>query len=170
MEGGQTNSQGRTKSNDVALAIVGGMTRRRRVVATGLAVLAGLLATAAASGASTRPAAVVRAWSKALNAADDRAAGALFARNAVTIQGPVVVRLRTARSAAVWNSGLPCSGQIVSIQVVGNVATATFRLGERPGHVCDGPGNLVAARFTVVAGKIVRWEQVPPPVPGRSVL
>ena len=144
---------------------------RRRGLAVVLLVLVLVLVAAPVAGAATRtPGQVVRAWSAALNASNDTAAGALFARNAVTVQGPVVVRLKTAKSAAAWNSGLPCSGTIVSIRVKGNVATATFRLGDRPGHACDGPGALAAARFTVVKGKIVRWEQVPPELPGPSVI
>jgi hypothetical protein len=112
------------------------------------------------------PAQVVRAWSRALNAGNDKAAGALFAPNALAIQGAFAVRLRTVKSAVLWNSGLPCAGEIVGLQVKGSVATATFRLGHRKGHSCDGPGQLVAARFTVVRGKITRWEQVTPELGG----
>lgn len=108
------------------------------------------------------PARVVRAWSAALNAGDDKAAGALFAANAIAIQGPYGYRLRTAKLATLWNSGLPCGGHIVKLRVRGNVVTATFRLGHRKGHACDGPGQLAAAKFTIVNGKIVRWEQVVP--------
>jgi hypothetical protein len=134
-----------------------------------LTVLAAVAAALATAGASTAvgappktPAQVVRAWSHALNAGDDRSAGALFAPNAIAIQGTFAVRLRTAKSAVLWNSGLPCAGEITRLQVKGNVATATFRLGPRKGHKCDGPGQLVAARFTVVRGRITRWEQVAP--------
>ena len=116
MEGGQTNSPTREKSTGIGalsstreprpwLVLV---PRRRR-----LGVAASTV-TAAASPPKT-PAQVVRAWSRALNAGNDTAAGALFARNALAIQGQVVVRLRTARSAVVWNSGLPCSGQIIRL-------------------------------------------------------
>ena len=168
MDSGQTNPLAGQKST--------GPARYRPPVARSLAAAVAVAALVAAgtSGASSAasprtPAQVVRAWSKALNASDDKQAGALFARNAITIQGLVVVRLRTPRSATVWNSGLPCSGEIVDITVDGNVATATFRLGERKGHICDGPGTLAAARFTVVKGKITRWEQIPPPPPGTPV-
>jgi limonene-1,2-epoxide hydrolase len=119
------------------------------------------LGTASAARPKT-PAQIVRAWSKALNASNDKAAGALFARNAVTIQGPNVIRLPNLKIATLWNASLPCAGQITKLRVKGNVATATFVLGERPGHRCDGPGQLAAAKFTVVKGKIVRWEQVVP--------
>lgn len=132
-----------------------------------LATLAAAGTGAAATSAKPKtPAQVVRAWSRALNAGDDKAAGALFARNALTIQGSYVVRLPDAKTAALWNSGLPCGGAIVNITVKGNVATATFRLGSRKGHRCDGPGQLAAARFTVVHGKITRWEQVAPQAGG----
>ena len=107
----------------------------------------------------------MRAWSKALNESDDKAAGALFAPGAVTIQGTFAVRLNNARTATLWNSGLPCGGRIAKLTVKGNVVTATFVLGHRKGHKCDGPGQLAAARFTVVRGKITRWEQVAPDAP-----
>ena len=135
------------------------------VVALALAVVAVATGTAQGSPPKT-PAQVVRAWSRALNAGNDKAAGALFAPNALTIQGGFVVRLRTAKSAVVWNSGLPCSGDIIRLRVKGNVATATFRLGRRKGHTCTGPGQLAAARFTVVRGRITRWEQVAPDLSG----
>jgi hypothetical protein len=97
-----------------------------------------------------------------LNAGDDKAAGALFAPGAVAIQGPFGYRLRTRKSAVLWNSSLPCAGEIVRLAAKGHVAVATFRLGHRPRHTCDGPGQLAAARFTVVRGRITRWEQVAP--------
>jgi len=135
----------------------------RRMTAIAIAALAVAIFVGAASGARSKtPAQVVRAWSKALNASHDRAAGALFARNAITIQGPNVIQLPTLRIATLWNASLPCAGRIIKLRVKGNVATATFVLGERPGHRCDGPGELAAAKFTVVNGKIVRWEQVAP--------
>jgi len=131
-----------------------------------IAVAAATLAVSVAAGPAATPRTpfqVVRAWSKALNASNDRAAGALFARRALTIQGSVVVRLNTAKSAVLWNSELPCSGRIVRLRFLeDNLVKATFVLGERKGHHCDGPGQLAAAQFTVVNGKITRWEQVAP--------
>jgi hypothetical protein len=140
----------------------------RRVTVVSVLVAAVLVSSTSAAvlAVPRTPAQVVRAWSKALNAGDDKAAGALFAPGAVAIQGPFGYRLRTTKSAVLWNSGLPCAGKIVRLVVKGKVAVATFRLGHRPGHACDGPGQLAAARFTVVHGKIARWEQV---VPGTGV-
>ena len=45
----------------------------------------------------------------------------------------------------------------------GNRVVATFVLGKRPKHRCDGPGQKAAALFVVRRGKIVLWEQVAVP-------
>jgi len=111
-----------------------------------------------------KPAAVVRAWSKALNANDNAAAAKLFAANAEVIQPPVAVRLTSAAVAKAFNASLPCAGTIVNITAHGNRATATFVLGHRPGHTCTATnGEKAAALFVVKNGKIVLWEQVPVP-------
>ena len=41
-----------------------------------------------------------------------------------------------------------------------------FRLKERPGHVCDGPGQDAAAIIRVVRGRIVLWHQTGVPAGG----
>ena len=105
------------------------------------------------------PPAVVRAWSRALNANDNEAAAALFAPGAELIQG-VDVRL-TPRLALAWNRSLPCGGKIIGLTRTGDRVRATFLLKERPKHTCDGPGQKAAAVFIVKKGKIVVWEQVP---------
>jgi hypothetical protein len=110
--------------------------------------------------------AVVRAWSANLNAGDNAAESRLFSLPALMIQGPYGYRLRTRAQVAQWHAGLPCSGKILSIKVRGRYATAVFRLGDRLTSKCDAPGTLAAARFTIVRGKIVVWQQVPPPSPG----
>jgi hypothetical protein len=109
------------------------------------------------------PAAIVRQWSRELNANHNEAAARLFASNAEIVQGPLDVRLTTHALAVGFNASLPCAGRIVRITVRGEVATAVFVLGERPRHRCDGPGQKAAARFRVHRGKIVRWEQIPVP-------
>jgi limonene-1,2-epoxide hydrolase len=132
----------------------------RRLVLGG-AVLA-VLAVGSAQ-AATSPADVVRAWSRALNANDNDRAAQLFAPNARVIQPGVDVRLNTRRLAVAFNDALPCAGHIVGIRVRGDHATATFVLGTRPKHRCDGLGQRAAALFIVRGGKIVRWQQVPVP-------
>jgi hypothetical protein len=53
--------------------------------------------------------------------------------------------------------------------VRGATVVATFVLGERPKHRCDGPGLKAAAKFVVRGGKIVLWKQVPVPPAGPTV-
>jgi limonene-1,2-epoxide hydrolase len=127
-------------------------------------VIALLAATVAGSAsAAAAPSDVVRAWSRALNANDNERAARLFAPNARVIQPGVDVRLRTHAIAVAFNDALPCAGKIVAITVRGERATATFVLGTRPKHRCDGLGQKAAALFVVRGGKIVRWQQVPVP-------
>ena len=135
-----------------------------------LAALGAALAVAAAgSGAATAttdtpsPAAVVRAWSNALNANDNETAGGLFAKNARVIQGTLDARIPTHKLAVLFNSTLPCAGRIVAMTVKGERVVATFVLGHRPKHTCDGPGQKAAALFVVRKGKIVLWAQIAPP-------
>jgi limonene-1,2-epoxide hydrolase len=116
-----------------------------------------------AAGEAASPAHVVRAWSKALDANRNVAAARLFAPNARVVQPGVDVRLRTRALAIAFNAALPCAGRIVRLAVKGNRATATFVLGHRPQHRCDGPGQKAAALFVVRAGKIVLWRQIPVP-------
>ena len=108
------------------------------------------------------PPAIVRAWSRALNANDNEAAAALFARGARVVQPGLDARL-TPRLAVEFNQGLPCGGRILRMQRSGNRVIATFLLTERPRHHCDAPGQKAAALFVVRKGSIVLWEQVPVP-------
>ena len=107
--------------------------------------------------------AVVHAWSARLNASDNDGVARLFALPALVVQGQYAYRLRTRAQISLWYSGLPCSGRVVSVAIRGQFATAVFRLGDRGTSQCDAPGTLAAARFEIVGGKIVRWEQVPVP-------
>jgi hypothetical protein len=122
--------------------------------------------TAARAALERRMGAVVRAWSARLNAGDNRGVAELFSLPAVMTQGSSSYRLHTIRQLVIWHRALPCAGRVVSIRFAGRFATATFRLGNRPGSTCDAPGGLAAARFEIVGGKIVSWEQVP--VPGET--
>lgn len=134
-----------------------------------LALAAVLVAAVAGSGAAiaahdaASPAAVARAWSKALNRNDNVAAAKLFAINAHVVQPGVDGRLKTRAIAILFNSSLPCAGHITAVTVHGNRAIATFVLGERPKHHCDAPGIKAAALFVVRNGKITLWQQVAVP-------
>jgi limonene-1,2-epoxide hydrolase len=129
-------------------------------------VLVGAVLIVAAVGSAqavVKPVAVVRAWSAALNANDNERAAFLFAPGAHVVQPGVDVRLTSHRLAVAFNNALPCAGRIVAVKVTGERVVATFVLGRRPMHRCDGPGQKAAALFVVRGGKIVRWQQVPVP-------
>src|SRR5580765_6151179 len=117
-------------------------------LAQGAPGAAGVRASRAAPPTSpARMRAVVHAWNDRLNANDNAGVARLFAVPATLIQGPNQYLLRTRAQIALWHSGLPCAGRIVSIAVRGRFATAVFLLGDRGKTHCDAPGTLAAARF-----------------------
>ena len=61
------------------------------------------------------PPAIVRRWSAALNANDNEAAAALFARGARVVQPGVDVRL-TPQLAVAFNASLPCAGHAAAAE------------------------------------------------------
>jgi limonene-1,2-epoxide hydrolase len=134
-----------------------------------IAALLALAAVAGCGGGShvADPADVVLAWSADLNRSHDAAAAALFAPGAEVVQGGAMATLRTAEDAEAFNKSLPCAGHITKLDVRNEFVTATFLLGERPGHACDAPGSTAAAVFRIRRGKIVLWHQVEsaPPTP-----
>jgi hypothetical protein len=141
------------------------------VAAAVLALLAGSSTAAeqSASRASARTpeqqrmAAVILRWSTRLNANDNEGIARLYALPALIVQGAYAYRLVNRHQVALWYSGLPCSGTIVRIVFDGRFATAVFRLGDRGTTKCDAPGELAAARFEIVKGKIRSWVQVDVP-------
>lgn len=115
------------------------------------------------STAGTEPvppelAAVVLAWSEAINRNDNAAAAKLFAPGAI-IRQSLEFPLDNAEVATTWNDGLPCAGTVVELRMVDDAVVATFMLGERPGHRCDAPGARAGAAFVIVNGLITLWQQ-----------
>jgi limonene-1,2-epoxide hydrolase len=143
------------------------VTRFLALAASLVVALVGSGAAAAAHRAAS-PAAVARAWSKALNANDNVGAARLFAHNAHVVQPGLDGLLSSQKLAVEFNNGLPCAGKIVAITVHGERAVATFVLGRRPKHHCSAPGVKAAALFVVHDGKIVLWEQIAVPKPNAN--
>jgi len=134
-----------------------------------------VLALAACGNHAPRsPEAVARAWSSDLNRNDNRAAGALFARDATIVQTGAML-LHSRADAVQWNALLPCGGTITSVKANGrNQVLVIFTLTERPRHRCDAPGSSAATIFRVRNGKIVLWHQTyvpsaPAPAAGQTV-
>jgi limonene-1,2-epoxide hydrolase len=129
-----------------------------------VAILVAVVAlTACGSRDTPSPESVARAWSAALDRSDHEAAAKLFARSAKVIQDGELV-LHTHADAVAWNAALPCGGRITRvIRQAKDQVLVVFRLTERPGHRCDGPGQDAAAVFRVERGKIVLWHQTQVP-------
>jgi limonene-1,2-epoxide hydrolase len=111
-------------------------------------------------GGSTSPESVVRGWSAALDRGDNDRAARYFAAGAQVVQGGTVTRLRSEAAAIAFNRSLPCAGRIVDLRVEGSDVTAIFVLSDRPGSLCDGPGQKASAVIRVRGGRIVLWHQV----------
>jgi hypothetical protein len=91
-----------------------------------LVTLAALVAGCGGSNPSTQS--VVRAWSQALNAEDNKGAADLFAPGAEVVQGPNVTRLRTHAEAEA--TAQPCARP--SCSATGSTAAATGPASARP--------------------------------------
>lgn len=125
------------------------------------AVLAAICGCAA--GPEEDPEAVIRGWSRAVNAGDYDRAGAFFARNAV-VEQVEEVRLGGPADGARFSASLPCRADVIQVVPEQRTSLATFRLrgGRSP---CSGPAEV---RFAVREGKLTEWRQLPPrpPAPG----
>jgi hypothetical protein len=121
---------------------------------------------------SSRPEDVVRAWADAQRASDVDRATALFALPAVVFNGgDHPVTLRSSAEVRSFNASLPCGGRVLATERRAAFVVATFRLTDRPGSRCDGPGGIARAAFKVRQGRIVEWLRVPAaiaPAPGAS--
>jgi hypothetical protein len=73
--------------------------------------------------------AIVRAWSRFLNAGDNAGAARLFQPGAVIVQGDRRGQFDTYEVLERWHAGLPCSGTIVSLAFESEFVVAVFELG-----------------------------------------
>jgi len=128
--------------------------------------LAAMIAAIGGCGAETEddPEAVIRGWSRAVNAGDYDRAGAFFAPNAV-VQQVDEVRLRGPADGARFSASLPCRADVTRVVAEQRSSLASFRLrnGRSP---CSGAAEV---RFAVREGKLTEWRQLPPPPPARGL-
>jgi hypothetical protein len=142
--------------------------RFRPLLLLATALVAGCGGGKAATPKPLTPEQIVRAWSAALNQGDDRRAAELFADGAKITQADVEYTLLDKAGRLEFNSGLPCSGEIVDLHANGGEVTATFELGQRANHRCDAPGVKTTAVFTIRNGRIVAFRQLAAPEAGPS--
>jgi hypothetical protein len=110
---------------------------------------------------------LIRDWLGALNAGDYGHAADFFAPRALVDQG-IPYRLRNRAAAKLFNSGLPCRGELVEVKDEGERVLATFRLRDGPGGSCDG---FVRVRFAFRDGRFSEFRQLEqdPAAPGETI-
>jgi hypothetical protein len=106
--------------------------------------------------------AVIAAWVDTLRKGDVEGAAEYFALPSTVVNGGIMVRIRSSADAVAFNESLPCGGELVRAEGLGETVTATFRLTERPGpgSCGEGSGQLAQTAFVIEDGKIVEWRRV----------
>ena len=104
---------------------------------------------------------VIEAWSDELREGDVEAAAEYFAIPSVAENG-LLLRIRSADDARLFNESLPCGATLISAESQGDFTTATFELTERPGPgTCgQGTGGTAQTSFVIEDGKITEWRRV----------
>ena len=113
-------------------------------------------------GTKTDEGRLIRDWLMALNNGDYNHAADFFAPRALVDQG-IPYRLRGRAAAKLFNSGLPCRGELVEVEDEGERVLATFRLRDGPGGSCDG---FVKVRFAFRDGRFSEFLQLEQDAPG----
>ena len=113
------------------------------------------------AGADPDEVGVIKGWIGALSEGDVEAAAGYFAIPSTAQNGPLLVRIRDSEDSVAFNESLPCGGELVSAETVGDFTTATFQLSERPGGGCGpGVGGTASTSFVIEDGKITEWRRV----------
>ncbi len=107
-------------------------------------------------GTKTDEGRLIRDWLMALNNGDYNHAADFFAPRALVDQG-IPYRLPNRAAAKLFNSGLPCRGELVEVDDEGERVLATFRLRDGPGGSCDG---FVRVRFAFRHGRFSEFRQL----------
>jgi hypothetical protein len=127
-----------------------------------LAALAGCDSGSDEHGTKTEKGVLIRDWLMALNNGDYGHAADFFAPRALVDQG-IPYRLPNRTAARLFNSGLPCRGELVEVEDEGERVLATFRLRDGPGGSCDG---FVRVRFAFRDGRFSEFRQLEQEAPG----
>ena len=110
---------------------------------------------------------VIRGWSDELRHSHLDAASRYFTiPSVVSPTGIDAATLSTRADVKEFNDGFPCGAKLVKVRrSVDHFVIGTFKLTERPGKKCDGPGNLAAVAFLIRGHRIQQWVRAPDPVP-----
>jgi len=108
---------------------------------------------------------VIRTWVNTLRRGDIAGAARLFALPAIVQYAPgdQPLRLTSRRNARTFNRLLPCGAELLRTERRARYTVGIFRLVERRGARCDGPGAVVETAFVIRGGLIAQWRRLPDP-------
>ena len=84
--------------------------------------------------------ATIRGWVNAERLVKLDAAASFFSLPVIVLNGPEPLLLRTRTAVRQWNESLPCGAALLRAVDVRGWTVARFRLTDRSGGHCDGPG------------------------------
>lgn len=111
---------------------------------------------------------VVRRWLAALTNADIEAAADTFADGAVVQNLTAPLKLEDRAARITFNRSFPCGAEASAASSVKGYLIVVYRLTDRKGSGCDGPGGSAASTIKVANGRMTEWYRLPDPVGGRS--
>ena len=111
---------------------------------------------------------VVQRWLAALTNADLEAAADTFADGAVVqnLTAPLKLTDRAARIG--FNRTFPCGAEASAASSVKGYLIVVYRLTDRKGSGCDGPGGSAASTIKVEKGRMTEWYRLPNPAGERD--
>ena len=114
--------------------------------------------------------AVVKRWLAAETHADFAAAAATFADGARVENASPVIVLRDRRARLAFTSAFPCGAEVVSATSKAGYLLVTYRLTDRVGSKCDGPGNEAYGAIRIRGGRMTEWYRLadPPQAPKKA--
>ncbi|MBA2348749.1 MAG: hypothetical protein H0V81_10690, partial [Solirubrobacterales bacterium] len=107
---------------------------------------------------------VVERWLAALTNADIPAAADTFADGAKVqnLTTPVVLADRGERIT--FNRSFPCGAEVSAASSVEGYLIVIYRLTDRKGSGCDGPGGSAASTIKVEKDRMTEWYRLPNPL------
>jgi hypothetical protein len=107
----------------------------------------------------------IRGWVNAERLSEIDHAATFFSLPALVLNGGGPELLRSRDDVRQWIGGLPCGAALLRAVDVRGWTIARFRLTDRSGGHCDGPGGSASTAFALREGKIAMWIRVRDDVP-----
>lgn len=107
---------------------------------------------------------VVQRWLAALTNADIEAAADTFADGAVVQNLTAPLKLEDRAARITFNRAFPCGAEASAASGVKGYLIVVYRLTDRKGSGCDGPGGSAASTIKVEKGRMTEWYRLPDPI------